>query len=30
MMMRRLGLNLLGREFEAYGNKPPVGVGGEL
>ncbi len=30
MMMRRLGLNLLGKEFEAHANKPPVEVDGEL
>jgi len=30
MMMRRLGLNLLGKEFEAHANRPPVEVDGEL
>ncbi len=30
MMMRRLGLSLLHKEFEAHGNKPPVEVEGEL
>jgi hypothetical protein len=30
MMMRRLGLNLLSKEFEAHDNKPPVEADGEL
>jgi len=30
MMMRRLGLNLLRKEFEAHGTRPPVEVDGEL
>ncbi|MDA4135249.1 MAG: hypothetical protein OK441_06740 [Thaumarchaeota archaeon] len=30
MMMRRLGLALLRKEFDAQGNKPPVEVDGEL
>jgi hypothetical protein len=30
MMMRRLGLNLLAKEFEANGNKAPVEADGEL